>query len=102
MLSNLVANAIKYTPRGGKITLLAEVDGGDLVFTVRDTGPGIAAEHLHQIFERYWQARPGDHGGAGLGLAIAREIVLAHGGRIWARSARGKGTEVSFTLPRLT
>lgn len=101
VLSNLVANAIKYTPRGGSIALRADVDGRDLVLTVADTGPGIAAEHLHQIFDRYWQGRPGDHGGAGLGLAIAREIVLAHGGRIWARSARGQGTEVSFTLPRL-
>jgi signal transduction histidine kinase len=102
VLSNLVANAIKFTPRGGKVTL--RVDGGarELTFLVRDTGQGIAAEHLPHVFERHWQAHPGAHGGLGLGLAIAREIVLAHGGRIWARSHRGDGTEFSFTLPRAT
>ena len=65
-----------------------------------DTGAGISPEHLPHLFERYWQAPEGERSGAGLGLYIARGIVEAHGGRIWADTTHGKGARISFTLPR--
>ena len=98
VLSNLLGNAIKFTPEGGTITVRAEPRGDELLITVIDTGPGIAADHLPHVFERYWKARPASQAGAGLGLYIAKGIVEAHGGRIWAESSAG-GARLIFTLP---
>jgi signal transduction histidine kinase len=98
---NLLTNASKYTPAGGIITLTAAPDSPGVVrFTVRDQGPGIAPESVGRVFERFYRApdqrtRPG----AGLGLAIAREIVVAHGGSIACNSRLGEGSEFYFLLP---
>ena len=97
VLSNLLGNAIKFTPEGGTITLQAERRGDELMITVSDTGPGIPADHRPHLFERYWQARPTRQVGAGLGLYIAKGIVEAHGGHIWAESPAG--ARLTFTLP---
>jgi signal transduction histidine kinase len=98
VLSNLIHNAIKFTAQGGSVTLLVEREDGEVRFSVKDTGPGIASEQLQHLFEQYWQERPG-RGGTGLGLYIARGIVEEHGGRIGADSQIGEGTVVWFTLP---
>ncbi len=100
VLSNLLGNAIRFTPRGGGITLAAEVDEREVRFSVADTGPGIAPEHLPHVFDRFWRAQRARRGGAGLGLAIARGLVEAHEGRIWAESVPGEGSTFTFTLPR--
>lgn len=99
VLSNLVGNAVKFTPAHGRIRVSAARDGDDVRVAVEDTGPGIPAEHLENVFDRFWQARSTRRAGAGLGLAIARGVVEAHGGRIWARSEVGRGTTFEFTLP---
>ncbi len=99
VLSNLVGNAIKFTPPGGSVTLRAELDGDTVRMAIKDTGPGIATAQLDHIFDQYWQGRSGDSRGVGLGLAIARGIVEAHGGRIWAESQEGHGTTIWFELP---
>lgn len=99
VLSNLVGNALKFTPAGGRITVRAERDGDSVRFSVSDTGLGIPADHLPHLFDRFWQARRTDRRGAGLGLAIARGIVEAHHGRIWVESEVGKGTTFHFTVP---
>jgi signal transduction histidine kinase len=99
VLSNLVGNALKFTPTGGTVRVGAEAAGDVVRFWVSDTGPGIDAEHLPRLFERFWQARRGDGQGLGLGLSIAKAIVDAHGGRIWAESRPGAGSTFSFTLP---
>lgn len=99
VLSNLVANAVKFTPAHGRIRVSAERHGDDVRVAVEDTGPGIPAEHLENVFDRFWQARSTRRAGAGLGLAIARGVVEAHGGRIEARSEVGRGTTFEFTLP---
>jgi signal transduction histidine kinase len=98
VLTNLLGNAIKFTPPGGTVTVRAERSGPDLTITVADTGPGILADQLPWVFERYWQARPASQLGAGLGLYVARGIVEAHGGRIWAESS-ARGARLIFTLP---
>ena len=100
LLGNLVGNAIKFTPRGGEIVVHAEGCGdGTVRFAVTDTGPGIPEEKLPHVFGRFWQAHPGDRRGIGLGLTIAKAIVDAHDGRIWAVSTVGVGTTFYFTLP---
>lgn len=100
VFDNLLVNALGHTGRGGVIRVSAEEDGGQVRFTVEDTGEGIAAEHLPRLFEKFYRV-PGSRrsGGAGLGLAIAREIVTAHGGQIDVHSERGRGTAFTFTLP---
>jgi signal transduction histidine kinase len=99
-LSNLVGNAIKFSPEHGKIVVAACREGADYVrMSVTDNGPGIAADHLPKVFDRYWQSSRTDRQGAGLGLAISRGIVEAHAGRIWLESRRGAGTTANFTLP---
>jgi PAS domain S-box-containing protein len=99
VLSNLVGNAIKFTPTGGTITLSAGGEGDEIRFAISDTGPGIAADQLPHIFGRFWQANRADRRGIGLGLAIAKGIVEAHGGRIWVESQVGQGSRFYFTLP---
>lgn len=99
VLSNLVGNAIKFTPEGGHILLRAERREGEALISVRDTGEGISENALPHIFERYWQPEQTRHQGAGLGLSIVKGIVEAHGGRIWVESRPGTGTTFFFTLP---
>lgn len=98
VFSNLVGNAIKFTPSGGQVIVGAKRDGKAICFSVSDNGPGIAAHDLNRIFDRYWQGRAKAQG-AGLGLAIAKGIVDAHGGKIWVESRMGQGATFFFTLP---
>jgi signal transduction histidine kinase len=102
VLSNLVGNAVKFTPRAGRITVCAEQIDSEVRFGVIDTGPGIPTEQLPHIFGRFWQAKTSDHRGIGLGLAIAKGIVEAHNGRIWVESHVGLGSTFYFTLPSAT
>ncbi|HEX3578925.1 MAG TPA: ATP-binding protein [Thermoanaerobaculia bacterium] len=99
VLSNLIGNAMKFTPPGGMITCRAEPEDAKVLITVADTGPGIPRENLGDIFNPYWQAKRTARLGAGLGLPIAKGIVESHGGRIWVESEPGKGTKFFFTLP---
>lgn len=99
VFSNLLGNALKFTPAGGRITVGAEVLGDAVCFRVSDSGPGIPAELVPHLFERFWRARRSDRRGAGLGLPIARGLVEAHGGRLWVESEEGAGTTFRFTLP---
>jgi signal transduction histidine kinase len=103
VFTNLVDNALKFTPRDGTVTLRAIQDKGEVQVSVSDTGKGIPAEAISHIFDRFYQAdgsrANGDKGGAGLGLAIVHEIVAAHGGRISVRSALGRGTGFIVHLP---
>ena len=99
VLANLLSNAIKFTHQNGTVSVVVASMGGDVRFSVTDTGVGIAGDHLESIFERFWQGDQGDRRGLGLGLFISKCIVEAHGGRIWADSEIGKGSTFSFTLP---
>jgi PAS domain S-box-containing protein len=99
VLSNLVGNAIKFTPRGGTIRLSATRCGDAVRVGVTDSGPGIPPEQVAHLFTRFWQADSGDRRGIGLGLSIARAIVEAHGGQIWVESQPGAGATFYFTLP---
>jgi len=99
VFSNLVGNALKHAPEGSRIVLEARVADKCVEFRVQDNGRGVPADHLLHIFDRFWQADRTARTGAGLGLPIAKGIVEAHGGRIWAESAPGHGMTVRFTLP---
>ena len=99
VLSNLVGNAIKFTPPGGEIMLRATPGDHEARFVVVDTGPGIPPDALPHIFGRFWQGKATDRRGIGLGLAIAKGIVEAHGGRIWVESQVGAGSSFFFTVP---
>ena len=102
VLFNLVDNAVRFTPPGGEIRVTARPDGGRVHVSVTDTGVGISPEHLPRVFERFYRvdpARSRDDGGTGIGLAIARSIVEAHGGRIVAKSDPGHGSAFTFDLP---
>ncbi|TRO10263.1 GAF domain-containing protein [Ectopseudomonas mendocina] len=101
VLSNLIGNAIKFTPRRGTVGVRAKSVGGDIVFSVRDSGEGIPEEHLPHVFDRYWTAKDGNPTGTGLGLYITQGIVEAHGGHIVVESELGKGSEFQFTVPAL-
>ncbi|MGA2819048.1 MAG: ATP-binding protein [Anaerolineales bacterium] len=101
VLVNLLHNAIKFTPPGGRIGIQTQVEGEFVRFEVSDTGVGIAEEDLARIFERFYKAdRVRSGGGTGLGLSIAKHLVEAHGGRIWATSTEGRGSRFYFTLRR--
>jgi signal transduction histidine kinase len=99
VLSNLLSNAMKFTPPGGRVILAAGLSIGGVRFTVSDTGRGIPAEELPHVFDWYWQSERGGKIGTGLGLAIASGLVEAHGGRLHVESAVGHGTTFWFTLP---
>jgi two-component system, chemotaxis family, sensor kinase Cph1 len=99
VLSNLVGNAIKFTPGRGSIFVRAEAVNAEVWVTVSDTGTGIPPDQLANLFDRYWQARPSDQEGCGLGLFIAKGIIEAHGGRIWTEARAGAGATFVFTLP---
>jgi signal transduction histidine kinase len=99
VLSNLIGNAIKFTPAGGAIQIRVEQAPEGVRFGVADTGPGIPADDLGRLFQPFWQAQRGSLDGAGLGLMIARGIVEAHGGTIWAESEEGQGSQFYFTIP---
>jgi signal transduction histidine kinase/DNA-binding NarL/FixJ family response regulator len=99
VLSNLVGNAVKFSPAGASVEVSVAEREGEVVFSVRDQGQGIAPEDLPRVFDRFWQGAGTRRGGAGLGLAIARGIVESHGGRIWVQSTPGAGSTFFFTLP---
>ena len=99
LLSNLVGNATKFTPPGGRVEAGLQVRDGEVLFYVADSGPGIAAEQLPRVFEQFWQAERAGRHGSGLGLAICKGISEAHGGRIWAESREGEGATFYFTVP---
>ena len=100
VLANLFSNSIKFTPAGGRITVRGERTGQELRFCISDTGPGIPADALEAIFERFWQVGKNARPGLGLGLYLSRCIVEGHGGRIWAESVPpGEGATICVTLP---
>jgi signal transduction histidine kinase len=99
VLSNLLGNALKFTPRGGWVRVGVKKHGGGVEFTVRDSGPGIAQKHLSHVFERFWQRDCESRRGLGLGLNICEKIVAQHGGRIWVESTVGQGAIFQFSLP---
>ncbi len=102
VLSNLIGNALKFTPKGGVIEVHASSVDRHVLFSVRDNGAGITPEDLEHIFDRFWRARRMQResgAGLGLGLAIVKGIVQAHGGRVWAESQPQQGTAVYFTIP---
>lgn len=99
VLSNLIGNAMKFTPPGGSVRVHASRRDDAVLFTISDSGPGIPPEHLKDVFNPYWQGKRAERMGAGLGLPIAKGIVEAHGGEIWVESEQGRGTTFLFTLP---
>jgi signal transduction histidine kinase len=99
VLSNLLGNAMKFVPSKGTVDLHAETRVGHVEFVLADNGPGILPAALPHVFDRFWQVERGARRGLGLGLYICKEIVEAHGGRIWAESNVGKGATFWFTLP---
>jgi signal transduction histidine kinase len=100
VFENLIGNAIKFTKPGGEIVLGVKAGAGEVLFSVADTGCGIASHQLPRVFDRFWQAPEGKRRGAGLGLPIVKGIVEAHGGRIWVQSTPGQGTTFFFTISR--
>ena len=99
VLSNLIGNAVRHTPPGGRITVSYRKDPRGVVFGVADTGCGIAPEQLPRLFDRYWRPARTHRSGTGLGLMIAHGIVAAHEGKIWAESTLGQGTALFFLIP---
>lgn len=99
ILGNLLGNALKFTPEGGRVELGAVVEEGEVRCYVADSGPGIPSEQLPHVFDRFWQARRADRRGLGLGLAIVHGLVEAHGGRVWVESDPERGSRFHFTLP---
>ncbi|MBI2996600.1 MAG: HAMP domain-containing histidine kinase [Candidatus Melainabacteria bacterium] len=104
VLVNLLSNAIKYTPNGGHIEILAiKNENNNVTITVKDTGIGISKEELPNLFERFWLSHKSNSASnsTGLGLYLSRQIIEAHGGKIWANSEVGKGTQISFEIPEI-
>ena len=103
MFSNLVENAVKYTPPGGRVEVTASSDESEVLVRVSDTGIGIPERYLARIFERFYRvdkARSRDTGGTGLGLAIVKHIAVNHGGRVEVDSTPGEGSTFTVHLPR--
>jgi signal transduction histidine kinase len=98
ILTNLIANAIKFSPVHGAVSLSVSRSNNQILFRVKDSGPGIAPAELPHVFDQYWQAKHGKPG-AGLGLYICKGLVEAHGGKIWIETGVGEGTTVCFTIP---
>jgi two-component system sensor histidine kinase KdpD len=98
-LVNLLDNAIKYTPAGSPLDIIATATEQNLTIEVADRGPGLPPGREDKVFEKFYQTEPGEGRGAGLGLAICQGIVRAHGGRIWAQNLPGRGVAFLFTLP---
>jgi two-component system phosphate regulon sensor histidine kinase PhoR len=104
VFTNLLENAIKYTPSGGKVEVRLRVDAREATYEVRDTGIGIPAAALPRVFERFYRvdrSRSRDMGGTGLGLAIVKHVVKAHGGAVSVASEEGRGTTFTVQLPLL-
>ncbi|HSI66195.1 MAG TPA: cell wall metabolism sensor histidine kinase WalK [Planococcus sp. (in: firmicutes)] len=102
VIDNIISNALKYSPEGGKVSFKAAVEEGFLLIRISDQGMGIPKENVDRIFDRFYRvdrARSREMGGTGLGLAISKEMITAHGGAIWAESKYGQGTTIFFTLP---
>jgi signal transduction histidine kinase len=99
VFANLLSNAIRFTPAGGEVSVTASEADRELILTVADTGIGIPAAQLPQVFDRYQQAHR-RRGGTGLGLAIVKEFVEAHGGRVWVESREGEGSQFHVALPQ--
>lgn len=102
VLTNLVGNALKFTPAGGRIAIAAAATGGEVECSVTDTGPGLSARDAQRVFEKFIQCSyptEGEPQGSGLGLAISRELVEMHGGRIWVESRPGQGCRFAFRIP---
>jgi two-component system phosphate regulon sensor histidine kinase PhoR len=100
VLVNLIHNAVKFTPPGGDVVVLAEAGEGVVRFAVQDSGIGIPADEVPRIFERFYRVdRSRAGGGTGLGLSISRHLIESHGGEIWAESIEGNGSTFYFTLP---
>ncbi len=104
VMGNLLNNALRYVPEEGHVTVHAETQGREVIVAVADDGPGVPTEDMPHLFERFWRgdrARRRATGGSGLGLTIARSLVEAHGGRLWAESVEGEGSTFAFALPVL-
>jgi signal transduction histidine kinase len=100
VLANLIRNALKHTPRGGRVSLRARRHRGTICFTVQDTGVGLSKDEVPHVFDRYWtKKRASGRHGMGLGLAIVKGIVDAHGGTVSVQSAPGRGSRFSFSIP---
>lgn len=99
VISNIAGNAIKFTPAGGQVAISIERQVAELIVAVSDTGPGLPLEQVEKLTDRRWQATRQTSGGSGLGLVIAKGIVEAHGGRLWAESRPGAGSVFRFSLP---
>jgi signal transduction histidine kinase len=99
VFSNLLGNALKFTPRGGQVRVGAQVEGEQVRFSVSDTGPGLTPEARAHIFDRFWQLDRKDRRGAGLGLSIVKGLVEAQGGSLRVESEPGHGSTFSFTVP---
>src|SRR5262249_20669826 len=102
VLSNLLANAVKYSPQGGEIHVAAKVEAGEVLVSIRDSGIGIPADAMPNLFSKFFRVHNGPHreiGRTGLGLSLVKQIIIAHRGRVWAESEPGKGSTFYFTLP---
>ena len=101
VLTNVLDNALRHSPPGAAVDVTLRVDNGDALVAVMDEGPGILPEDAERIFQKFVRGRAPTAGGTGLGLYISRQIVDAHGGRIWATARDGHGAELSMALPRV-
>ncbi|HCP74376.1 MAG TPA: hypothetical protein DIU08_07010 [Ktedonobacter sp.] len=102
VVGNILDNAIKYSPRGGQVTIKLEKQEGDYLVTIADQGIGISPEYLDHIFERFYRIRntaSRQYSGIGLGLYVTKAIIEGHGGHIWVTNNEGLGCTISFTIP---
>jgi signal transduction histidine kinase len=104
VVANLLDNALKFTPSGGRVTIEGHVEKDSVKVTVRDTGRGIAASDITRVFDQFFQSNQNDEvsrNGLGLGLFVSRDLIKRQGGDMWAESISGQGAAISFTLPTL-